>query len=543
MSGKWIAMCVFAMIMIGCTAQNAVPATPPATATTKAGGDVTPTPTKTIADESPTAKIISTMNPTPVVSKGTASGTPAASAQSTPSAPMTGITARLNEPFTLKLGQWATLPDANDTRVSFTTLLEDTRCPLDVNCVQAGKVRVGVSVESGGKLAQFDLSSMPQDYRNVGAFNGYLVQFVEIAPARKTVNQPIPLGDYQLTLRVSAGSLDVAQARINEPFTLKLGQSVPLAGTDARVTFESVQQDSRCPARALCATSGAAEVVIAVQREDKTDRLTLSTNRDGAIKRSALFDTAGVALNALTPYPQNEFASKEIAPKEYQATLVVVNYVPSSSSTAPRITTTSVDACPDLTRGAASEILDEAVHEQPTEMILFPPPATTVSLHGICGYGSIAYNPNRIPQVTVPFVSPASVRSDRAVIAAKLTDQRRQEQLLSIVSALDAANPRGPSNLYMKLLTGYSAGAWSRDALGEFPDAARGAANVHVESVSGMGESAVWVWREFEGGRYAALVAQKGETLFVVTALTTAQRTKENVMAAMTTVMQKMLRN
>ena len=29
--------------------------------------------------------------------------------------------------------------------------------------------------------------------------------------------------------------------------------------------------------------------------------------------------------NALTPYPQQEFASKEIAPSEYQATFVVVN--------------------------------------------------------------------------------------------------------------------------------------------------------------------------------------------------------------------------
>ncbi len=50
------------------------------------------------------------------------------------------------------------------------------------------------------------------------------------------------------------------------------------------------------------------------------------------------------------------------------------------------------------------------------------------------------------------------------------------------------------------------------------------------------------VWREFDGGHYAALVAQKGETLFVVIALTNAQRTENALLAATPSVIQKMLR-
>lgn len=416
-------------------------------------------------------------------------------------------------------------------------MLEDTRCALDINCFQAGKVRVSVTVESGGKLAMFDLSSQPTDYRTIGSFNGYLVQFIDLAPARMTANTPIRLSDYQVTLRVNPGEFKVSQARLNEPFTLKLGQTVPLSA-DTHVTLESIQQDSRCPTRAVCATSGSAEVIIALQRGDKTDRLTLSTSRDRAIKRSTLFDTAGVSLNALTPYPQNEFASKEIAPSTYEATLVVVNYVPAPTAPTPA----SLTACPNLTRGDAAEILGEAIQEQPAQISLFPPPTTMIFLRGLCGYGSVAYTPSRIVQPGVPYVSPVSVRSDRAVIAGKLTDRQRQEQLLSIVSVIDAASPRGASNLYNKLLTVYATGLWSRDALAEFPDAARGATNVRVKTVRGMGDNTIWVWREFEGGSYAALVAQKGETLFIVTALTNAQRIEANLLTAMTPVMQKMLR-
>lgn len=260
---------------------------------------------------------------------------PAIRLASTPSVPSLTPTqstsARLNEPFALKLGQWATLADANNARVFFTSLIEDTRCALDVNCFQAGSVRVGVTVESSGKLALFDLSSKPSDYRRVGAFDGILVEFLDIAPARTSASIPISSNDYQVTLRVSKGSLKVSLVRINEPFALKIGQTVPIADTNTQVTLEAVQGDSRCPTRVSCVWNGAVDVVIALQRGDKTERLTLSTNRDGTFTRSSLFDSAGVYLNAVTPYPQNEFANTEIASSEYEVTLVFVNYVPAST--------------------------------------------------------------------------------------------------------------------------------------------------------------------------------------------------------------------
>ncbi|MBI5653609.1 MAG: hypothetical protein HZC40_24650 [Chloroflexi bacterium] len=452
--------------------------------------------------------------------------------------PVNGITARLNETFTLGWSQWATLPDANNTRAFFTTLLEDTRCALDINCFQAGNVRVAVTIESGGKLARFDLSMRATDYRRVGAFNGYLIQFIDIAPARERAAVPIQPIDYRLKLIVTPGSLDVPQARVNEPFTLKLGQTISVADLDTQVTFEAVQQDSRCPARALCATSGEANVVIALQRGGKSERLTLGTSPAHAIKRSALFESADVGLNAITPYPQTEFASKEIAPGEYQITLVIMNFIAAPAST-PSASRTS---CPDLSRGDASEILGESLQDTTADLVLFQPVTSRITMRGLCGYGSVAFTPNKTRSLTLPSVSPAVAQSDYAVIAGKLTDNKRLEQLVSIASAIESANPRGDRVLSAKLLTLYSAGAWHRDLLTTFPDAARGATGVTVTRVENLGDSAIWAWREFSGGRYAALVAQRGDTLFVIVALANEHRAQDELRATMTRAMQKMMR-
>jgi hypothetical protein len=212
-------------------------------------------------------------------------------------------TARLNDPFTLKGSEWVTL-DANDSRVFFTNVLEDSRCPINVNCYQAGGVRVLISLETGGKLAHFDLSTKPADRRTIGSYNGLLVELMDVAPPPRGIGTPFPLGDYQVTLRVRAGSLGSAPPRIGEPFTLKPGQSADLG--DVRLSFESVKQDSRCPARALCATSGTVTLATLFQAGGSSERYLLDADARAVLQHTV----AGylVLLNGLSPYPQNEFA-------------------------------------------------------------------------------------------------------------------------------------------------------------------------------------------------------------------------------------------
>jgi hypothetical protein len=311
--------------------------------------------------------------------------------------------------------------------------------------------------------------------------------------------------------------------------------------------MEPVSQDSRCPTRVLCATSGNAVINVLLEYGGKQERYTLDTEIAIARQRSQTFRAYSILLNALTPYPQSEFASKEIAPSDYQATFVVQPLISLATPTSQAISVTTPQlGCADLTRRDAEEILGEATRETSATMNLFQPQENAITVRGLCGYGSIAFIPNKSLPKNLPNVFPTTLPSDHAVAAGKLTDSKRQEQLLSVASAIYAANPNAAnlsaaSPLYFKLLTIYASGAWSQNLLNDFPDAARGASNVRVERVDGLGEKAVWVWREFSGGRYAALIAQKGENLFIVNALVGEQRAEAGLLAAMINALKRML--
>ena len=49
-----------------------------------------------------------------------------------------------------------------------------------------------------------------------------------------------------------------------QDFELSLGQTVAIAGTAHRVTFEAVPEDSRCPTDAVCVWAGNARVSLRV---------------------------------------------------------------------------------------------------------------------------------------------------------------------------------------------------------------------------------------------------------------------------------------
>jgi hypothetical protein len=291
---------------------------------------ITPAPAPT---SSGTAASTAATTPTPASTSPAPAASPAASVifatASAPPATPGGITARLDEPFTLKVSQWANLLDASNTRIFFTSLREDSRCPQSpgINCISIGRALVAITIESAGKLAMFDLSTNPGEFHATGAFNGYVLQLLDVVPYPQQPEPTIALGDYQATLRVSAGSLDVSQARFNVPFTLKLGQATGFDGSTMRLTFVGVTQDSRCPTRVLCVTRGTAILSILATHDSGTESYALEVGGKGVMTSFPAVRTVPVTIyaSALTPYPQQEFASKEVASNEYQATLLVIN--------------------------------------------------------------------------------------------------------------------------------------------------------------------------------------------------------------------------
>jgi starvation-inducible outer membrane lipoprotein len=102
--------------------------------------------------------------------------------------------------FDLKHGQTARL-DGTGVTVSFVGVPEDSRCPVDVQCVWAGNGAVSLVVtdETGGKTTVI-LNTMlsPRSVR----VSGYEIGLTGLRPDPKQ-SSPIPLANYVATLRVT----------------------------------------------------------------------------------------------------------------------------------------------------------------------------------------------------------------------------------------------------------------------------------------------------------------------------------------------------
>ena len=112
---------------------------------------------------------------------------------------LTGPTVRLDEAFVLEPGQRAIL-EGRSARIRFVGVTGDSRCPIDVVCVQGGDAIVEIAVRSGRNAeTSYDLHT--GDLRPVQ--HGTLtITLVQLAPDPFST-QTIPPQDYRATLRVT----------------------------------------------------------------------------------------------------------------------------------------------------------------------------------------------------------------------------------------------------------------------------------------------------------------------------------------------------
>lgn len=102
--------------------------------------------------------------------------------------------------FDLKAGREAIVREAG-LKVTFTELVEDSRCPEGVTCIWAGNGKIKVTLKKGGhKSVSFELNTMtePKSF----AYQGYEVTLVKLAPYPK-YNVKIKKRDYVATLKVT----------------------------------------------------------------------------------------------------------------------------------------------------------------------------------------------------------------------------------------------------------------------------------------------------------------------------------------------------
>jgi uncharacterized protein (TIGR02246 family) len=100
--------------------------------------------------------------------------------------------------------------DDTDLVIRFEAVPNDSRCPVDVQCITAGDATVALRLEGGGAEAQtIELHTL--DGPNEAAHGGYVVALVILRP-RPVSTRPTPLGKYRATLRVRrSASMPVPQ--------------------------------------------------------------------------------------------------------------------------------------------------------------------------------------------------------------------------------------------------------------------------------------------------------------------------------------------
>jgi hypothetical protein len=107
----------------------------------------------------------------------------------------------LNEEFTIKVGQQVEVTGAN-LKITLTSVDEDSRCPVDVECVWAGNAKMNLEVKRSKKKflsASLNTTLSPREID----YKGYRIRLIRVSPERR-VGVPLDPADYAATMIVSS---------------------------------------------------------------------------------------------------------------------------------------------------------------------------------------------------------------------------------------------------------------------------------------------------------------------------------------------------
>lgn len=109
-----------------------------------------------------------------------------------------------NESFQLGGGQDA-LIRGEKLRVRFTDVLEDSRCPTQVECFWTGQARIAIEVQPDGSApttVQFNTNPAPGQTVKAATVGQHTIELESLDPYPQTPDDPIEFEDYRATLVV-----------------------------------------------------------------------------------------------------------------------------------------------------------------------------------------------------------------------------------------------------------------------------------------------------------------------------------------------------
>jgi hypothetical protein len=114
------------------------------------------------------------------------------------------VSADFGQQFELKLNQSASI-NSGEVKVNFLRVIEDSRCPADVDCVWSGQIQVAVNVSVKGSAPKTLSLINRAGNKNISTkkFKKYSIEFVKAEPYPKNRNQKTKPADQIIFLIVS----------------------------------------------------------------------------------------------------------------------------------------------------------------------------------------------------------------------------------------------------------------------------------------------------------------------------------------------------
>jgi hypothetical protein len=108
------------------------------------------------------------------------------------------MSARLGEMFTIKVGEQAFI-EAEDLTITFVSVVEDSRCPIDVRCTWEGNTRIVITLSKNkNKSASIELNTS-RLFAREGRYLDYRIGLVKLDPDR-TSTREIAEHEYRASL-------------------------------------------------------------------------------------------------------------------------------------------------------------------------------------------------------------------------------------------------------------------------------------------------------------------------------------------------------
>ena len=99
--------------------------------------------------------------------------------------------------FDMKIGETI---GVGELRLTFRSVEDDSRCPIDAVCVWAGDAEIALKIEQGNQAAVAALHTMLEPKKT--EWNGYTIALVSVAPSRNSATALDPK-DYRAQILVT----------------------------------------------------------------------------------------------------------------------------------------------------------------------------------------------------------------------------------------------------------------------------------------------------------------------------------------------------